>query len=185
MKLAYTICEKPGQTDRTLAALAETLISRGMAVAGVVQTNSKQCDQHLCDMDVRVLPDGTVYRISQSLGKEARGCRLDPGALEQAVGAVSATLGCAPELLIINKFGKHEADGRGFRPLIADALARDISVVLGVSKLSLARLFGLRWRGCRISRAGRRSAAKLGRGGTRSVAESLCLDRRCRLGVWG
>ncbi|MGB5557525.1 MAG: DUF2478 domain-containing protein [Paracoccaceae bacterium] len=137
MKLAYTICEQPGQTDRTLAALAEALISRGMAVAGVVQTNSKQCDQHLCDMDVRVLPDGAVYRISQSLGKEARGCRLDPGALEQAVGAVSATLGRAPELLIINKFGKHEADGRGFRPLIADALARDIPVVLGVSKLSL------------------------------------------------
>lgn len=136
MRLAYTISEKPGQTDRTLAALAEALTDQGVVLAGVVQTNSERCDHHLCDMDVRVLPAGPVYRISQSLGKAARGCRLDPGALEQAVGAVAGTLDGA-EVMIVNKFGKHEADGRGFRPLIAEALARDIPVVLGVSKLSL------------------------------------------------
>lgn len=136
MRLAYTICETPGQTDRTLAALARDLTSRGTKLAGVVQINSKECDQDLCDMDVQVLPDGQVFRISQSLGKGSRGCRLDPGALEQAVSEVSRTLDGA-DLLIVNKFGKHEADGRGFRPLIAEALAGDIAVVLGVSKLSL------------------------------------------------
>ena len=137
MRLAYTICETPGQTDRTLAALAKDLMDLGLALAGVVQTNSEQCDEGLCDMDVQVLPKGSVFRISQSLGKGARGCRLDPGALEQAVAEVAGTLDGA-DLLIVNKFGKHEADGRGFRPLIAEALARDIPVVLGVSKLSLA-----------------------------------------------
>ena len=136
MRLAYTISESPGQTDRTLATLSKSLIGQGVALAGVVQTNSKTCDQHLGDMDVQVLPNGAVFRISQSLGKEARGCRLDPGALEQAVAAVTGTLDGAG-LLIVNKFGKHEADGRGFRPLIAEALARDIPVVLGVGKLSL------------------------------------------------
>ncbi len=41
-------------------------------------------------------------------------------------------------MLILNKFGKHESDGRGLRPVIAEALARDIPVVLGLSKLSQA-----------------------------------------------
>ena len=34
--------------------------------------------------------------------------------------------------------GKHEAEGRGFVPLIAEALARDIPVLLGVSDLNRA-----------------------------------------------
>ena len=136
MKLGYTKSQNRGEVDRILAQTAAALMAAGLKLAGVVQTNSENCDIGLCDMDVRVLPDGPVFRISQSLGKEAKGCRLDPGALEQAVGAVAASLEDGPDLLIINKFGKHEADGRGFRPLIAEALARNIPVVLGVSKLS-------------------------------------------------
>lgn len=136
MKLGYTTSQNRGEVDRILSQTAAALIASGLKLAGVVQTNSGNCDTGRCDMDVRVLPDGPVFRISQSLGKEAKGCRLDPGALEQAVGAVAASLENGPDLLIINKFGKHEADGRGFRPLIAEALARDIPVVLGVSKLS-------------------------------------------------
>ena len=50
---------------------------------------------------------------------------------------METTLDSSPDLLIINKFGKHEAEGRGFRPLIAEALARDIPVLLGVNALNL------------------------------------------------
>lgn len=138
MKLAYTTSENRGQIDRALSELAAMLATTQVKLAGVVQTNSEDCDFGRCDMDVCVLPDGPVFRISQSLGKDAKGCRLDPGALEQAVGAVAARLDDGADLLIINKFGKHEAEGRGFRPLIAEALARDIPVVLGVSRLSQA-----------------------------------------------
>jgi hypothetical protein len=86
--------------------------------------------------DLRVLPEGETIRISQSLGSHSRGCRLDPAALEQAVGYVTTSLSQSPQLLIINKFGKHEADGRGFRPVIAEALALDIPVLLGVKGLN-------------------------------------------------
>ncbi len=136
MKLAYTMSEQPGKTDETLADLAATLKARGVKLAGLVQTNSENCDHHRCDMDVQILPAGEVIRISQSLGRGAKGCRLDPGALEQAVQAVYATLDEQVDLLVVNKFGKHEAEGRGFRPLIAEALAHGIPVILGVGKLS-------------------------------------------------
>ncbi len=42
------------------------------------------------------------------------------------------------DALILNKFGKHEAEGRGFRDLIAEALSRGIPVVAGVNRLNEA-----------------------------------------------
>lgn len=136
MFLAYVTTTDRGATDRLLSAVAEHLLASGAKLAGVVQTNTECTDSSRCDMDVRVLPAGDTIRISQSLGTQSRGCRLDPAALEQAVGYVTASLADAPQLLIINKFGKHEADGRGFRPVIAEALAQDIPVLVGVNGLN-------------------------------------------------
>ncbi len=136
MYLGYVTTTDRGATDRLLSAAAEQLLKSGGRLAGVVQTNTECADSAKCDMDVRVLPEGETIRISQSLGTQSRGCRLDPAALEQAVGYVTASLEDAPQLLIINKFGKHEADGRGFRPVIAEALAQDIPVLVGVNGLN-------------------------------------------------
>lgn len=138
MKIAYTMTSKTGNLDLVLASLAQALTADGLRLGGVVQINSGKQDCNPCDMDVRVLPDGPVIRISQSLGKHARGCRLDPAALETAVGEVSARLDQGIDVLILNKFGKHEADGRGFRDLIGDAMARDIPVITGVNAMNEA-----------------------------------------------
>ncbi|SDC35031.1 DUF2478 domain-containing protein [Ruegeria marina] len=136
MNLAYVTTQARGATDRLLSAVAERLEAEGVRLAGVVQTNTQCADNAHCDMDLRVMPTGEVIRISQSLGAGARGCRLDPGELERAVGLVSGALANGPDLLIVNKFGKHEADGRGFRPMIAEALALDVPVLLGVNGLN-------------------------------------------------
>lgn len=136
MALAFVKTVERGLTDQLLWEFADSLLASGLRLAGVVQTNSDRPGSHHCDMDVRVLPDGPMIRISQVLGEESRGCRLDPTALEDAVARVEAGLELSPDLLIINKFGKHEAEGRGFRPLIAETLARDIPVLLGVNGLN-------------------------------------------------
>ena len=136
MHLAYVTTTDRGATDRLLSAVAERLLARGAKLSGVVQTNTECADNTKCDMDLRVLPDGETIRISQSLGAHSRGCRLDPAALEQAVGYVTGSLSESPQLLIINKFGKHEADGRGFRPVIGEALALEIPVLVGVNGLN-------------------------------------------------
>lgn len=136
MKLAYTMAPGRGDTDLVLAGLADALAQRGVRCAGTVQINTERPDAGPCDMDVMVLPDGPVLRISQHLGKNARGCRLDPAALECAVGQVAARLDAGTDLLIVNKFGKHEAEGRGFRDVIAEALALDIPVLVGLNELN-------------------------------------------------
>ncbi|CUJ86123.1 ABC-type molybdate transport system, ATPase component [Ruegeria denitrificans] len=136
MYLAYVTTTDRGATDRLLSAVAEHLLANDARLVGVVQTNTECADSSKCDMDVRVLPEGETIRISQSLGEHSRGCRLDPAALERAVGYVTSSLEDSPQLLIINKFGKHEADGRGFRPVIAEALTQDIPVLVGVNGLN-------------------------------------------------
>ncbi|MBI1220002.1 MAG: DUF2478 domain-containing protein [Rhodobacteraceae bacterium] len=136
MQIASVMSSERGRTDRVLAEVAAVLLAQGLRVAGVVQTNIEKPGRSHCDMDVKVLPDGPVIRINQELGTSARGCRLDPGALETAVAQVEATLAGEIDILIVNKFGKHEGEGRGFRTLIADAVARGIPVVTGVNELN-------------------------------------------------
>ena len=125
-----------GGTDLLLAAVATELAASGFSVCGTVQINSDRDDCTGCNMDVRVLPHGPTIRISQSLGKESKGCRLDPSALELAVGHTKENLATGADVLIINKFGKHEAQGRGFREVIAEALSQDIPVIVGLNQLN-------------------------------------------------
>ena len=139
MRLAYTMTEGRGALDPLLHAVAGDAFARGLRLAGIVQINRDRPGDR-CDMDALVLPDGPEVRISQSLGPAARGCRLDPEGLETAVAAAEARLLAGADLLIVNKFGKQEAAGRGFRPLIALALERGTDVLVGVNALNLDAL---------------------------------------------
>jgi len=132
MKLASVLAKGRGETNRLLSDLA----ARAARVVGTVQVNHDPTDSKHCDMDVRVLPDGPVLRISQSLGMQSRGCRLDPSALEQAVRLTEGAMESGADLMIVNKFGKHEAEGRGFRELIGTALMRGIPVIVGLNGLN-------------------------------------------------
>jgi nucleoside-triphosphatase THEP1 len=49
-------------------------------------------------------------------------------------------LGEGADLLLINKFGKHEADGRGFRDTIGKALAAGVPIIVGANKLNVQAL---------------------------------------------
>ena len=135
MRMGYTMAPGRGDVDLLLAGVADILMAEGIKVCGTVQINTACDGEGPCDMDVRVLPDGPVIRISQSLGPQARGCRLDPGALETAIAACEQRLGEA-DVLIVNKFGKQEALGRGFRGLIAEAMGRGIPVLVGLNALN-------------------------------------------------
>jgi nucleoside-triphosphatase THEP1 len=134
--IGFTMMPGKGDTDLLLSALVTELQAKGVLVCGCVQTNEEQPGQHVCDMLVRAVPSGNVYKISQDLGKGSRGCRLDANALEAAVADVTAAFEQGAEVLIINKFGKHEAQGRGFRDLIAEAVMREVPVLVGLNDLN-------------------------------------------------
>lgn len=136
MRLAHVSVTGRGETDRLLAKVVALLETDGLRLAGTVQTNLARAGRDRCDMDLRVLPDGPVFRISEDRGAMARGCLLDPQAIETAAVEVAARIGGA-DLLVVNKFGKQEAAGRGFVPAIASAIARGMPVLVGVNGLNL------------------------------------------------
>ncbi|KGJ05643.1 Protein of unknown function [Paracoccus halophilus] len=129
-----TVTDTVGAADRLLTETADRLAAQGLRLAGAVQCNLDRGPDRDCDMDLRILGDaGPAIRISQSLGRGAQGCRLDSGALQQAVARAEAVLRGGADLVIVNKFGKQECFGRGFRDFIAEALARGIPVLLSVA----------------------------------------------------
>lgn len=129
--LAFISCDERGKANRILADLARDLEARGWPLAGAVQVNVAGEDDK-CDMDLHVLSTGRVVRITQDLGALSEGCRLDPDGLEQAVGLAAAVLDSGARLAVVNKFGRTEAEGRGFRPFIGQALASGVPVILAV-----------------------------------------------------
>lgn len=136
MKIAYTMMAGRGDMDRLLWSFAHQLLDTGVRVCGVVQFNMERLGDHPCDMDIQVLPNGPSMRISQALGKGSRGCRLDPSVLEAAALEVERRLAFGADLLLINKFGKHEAQGRGLSGAIAKAVEMDIPVICGLNDLN-------------------------------------------------
>ena len=136
MKLAHVSIKGRGETDRFLAEVVAALEGAGVPLAGTVQTNIARADRVKCDMDLRVLPDGPTLRISEDRGALARGCILDHGALEQTVVEVARRLDGA-RVLVVNKFGKAEAEGRGLVPVISEALSQGLTVLVGVNGLNL------------------------------------------------
>ena len=137
MRIAHLSGAGPGGTGRLLAAAAALLRERGLRLAGTEQVDSARAGRSRCDMDLRLLPDGPLLRISADRGEHARGCRLDPGALEQAALEVARRLEGA-DCLIVNRFGKREAEGRGLVPAVAQALERGLPVLVGVGPRDLA-----------------------------------------------
>lgn len=135
--LGYVIGAQRGAVDALMAEVAARLGAEGWPLAGVVQVNSETGPATRCDMDLQVIALDARVRISQRLGPLARGCRLDPQGLEEAVGLVERALDNAPRLLIINKFGKAELEGRGFRPVIGRALAEGVPVLTAVNAANL------------------------------------------------
>ncbi|MDF1854658.1 DUF2478 domain-containing protein [Pseudooceanicola sp.] len=137
MNIAFVNAMEPGETDRILAETAALLARQRVFAAGIVRDLSyESAFDNGCDMKVRVLPDGPVIKITQYLGKGSNACRLDPGAIANAVAQVEIGDLSLAQVFILNKFGPEEAAGRGFRDVIGRALALGLPIVVGLSRSS-------------------------------------------------
>ncbi|NJO54646.1 MAG: DUF2478 domain-containing protein [Bacteroidales bacterium] len=126
------------QVDRLLADIAERLQRDGLRIAGLIQHSEPRQDRRRCDMTVRDLTSGRLIRISQDLGRDSHGCRLDTRALEDAAGLVENAVRAGADLLILNRFGKREAEGRGLSGALALAVDHDLPVLVGLNRFNAA-----------------------------------------------
>jgi len=124
-----------GEVFRAIAANAE---GRGLRLGGAIERALPEPARgHRCDMLLEDLASGETTRISEDRGALARGCRLDHDAMSRVCALVLSRLHDR-DLILLNKFGKTEAEGGGFRCIIADALALAVPVVIGVPRRNLA-----------------------------------------------
>lgn len=122
-----------------LETFARDLIAQGRRVCGLIQ---RRVDLDGCCGDGIFLVDineGGDFRVTQKLGTDASGCGIDPGALAEASRVLRAALDQPVDLLVVNKFGKVEAEGGGFVGEIAAAVAAGIPVVTTVHEKHLTR----------------------------------------------
>jgi len=128
--LAAIIYEFGFRIDDFMVAIADALQAEGIRTRGVVQHNfgSASCPQ----MALVDLATGRRFAISQNLGPQARGCRLDTDGLSIVSALFDATIREDFDLLILNKFGKAEAEGGGLRNAFAGAMDAGIPVLTAV-----------------------------------------------------
>lgn len=118
--------------DKLLAEVVHQLKRRGYRVGGVVQSNVPQPDGRRCYMVLEELTSRQTVSISQQQGPGSRGCKLNSAAFEHAVGLVEASLHDGLDILILNRFGKQESEGRGFATTIAKAVDANIPTLIAV-----------------------------------------------------
>ncbi len=121
-----------------LRAIADSARDAGLRPGGVIEkAGPPPAPGRKCDMLLEDLAGGEIVKISENRGAYARGCRLDLDGLARACALVLSQLeNC--DLILLNKFGKTEAEGGGFRCIVSDALALEIPLVIGVPRRNLA-----------------------------------------------
>lgn len=120
--------------DRALSSLGYGLRESGICVRGLVQRNRAVPNRVKCDMDLEELGSGKVFNISKDRGALARGCRLDVEMLLIAGEVLEDALEHGCDLLIVNKFGRTEAEGGGLCNLLARSVAHEITTIVGVPR---------------------------------------------------
>lgn len=118
--------------DAVFKALVGQCRKRGLSLAGVLQHQVSATPDRRCDVVLENLTNGHRTALFEDRGAGARGCRLDEAALAEATARIEGSLEKAPDLLVLNKFGKAECGGGGLLDLVASAIDRKIPVIIAV-----------------------------------------------------
>jgi hypothetical protein len=133
-RLAAIPFAQDAAVDRILEDVTRTLVRRGIAVAGFLQHAEHVGGQCCGAVDVEDIATGERIRIMQALGKHARGCRLDPQAMADVSMRAMRALEDGPKILVLNRFGKGEAEGAGLRAVFEAAAVSGIPLLTSVKE---------------------------------------------------
>lgn len=127
--LAALVYDKHQDPDEILRDFAAALNGRGFRAVGLVQLGHHCVDASLSAMLVHT---GEELPLFQDLGSCSAGCRLDVGRLLGAGQQIAGAIDAGADLLIVNRFGRQEREGKGLAYLVERALSADIPVVIAV-----------------------------------------------------
>lgn len=120
--------------DAVLAAAARAVAARGYRVAGYLQHDVPDGPGCCSATYLEDIASGGRRRITQALGPGSRGCRLDPQALADATAGLLRDIGPQTALVVLNRFGKGEAEGHGLRAVVERAVDAGLPVLTAVKE---------------------------------------------------
>jgi nucleoside-triphosphatase THEP1 len=132
--VAAFVYEAGQDPDTILCDFAADLNARGYRAVGMVQAG-RCADSSLSAVLVH---SGEKLLLAQDFDPHASGCRLDIDRLKSAGARILGALEAGADIVIINRFGKRERDGKGLAHLIERALDADVPVVIAVSSSHFA-----------------------------------------------
>lgn len=135
-RLAALIYNESQDPDAVLRGFASDLNGGGSRAVGLVQLGHPLADPP--QLSALLLHSNETMRLFQDLGRGSSGCKLDIGQLLAAGSKVAQAIEDGADLVIINRFGRQEIEGKGLSYLIERALSAEIPVVIAVPDARLA-----------------------------------------------
>jgi nucleoside-triphosphatase THEP1 len=127
--LAALVYDEHQDPDSVLRDFAADLNARGFRAVGMVQAG--QCADS--SLSAVLVHSGERLLLAQDFDPAAKGCRLDIDRLQSAAARIANAIESGADLVVINRFGKRERDGKGLSYLIERALNADIPVLIAVA----------------------------------------------------
>ena len=131
-RLAAVVYEAGFPIDEFLGRVAGQLRAEHVRLGGALQENAPGGDSRCAAMNLVDIATRKRFQISQDLGSQAEGCRLDAQGIAEFVVLFDRASQDNVELLILNRFGKAETEGGGLRPAFARAMEAGIPVLTAV-----------------------------------------------------
>jgi Protein of unknown function (DUF2478) len=128
--LAALVYDRDQDPDEVLRDFASDLKACGVRAVGLVQLGHHCLDAPR--LSAMLVHTGEELQLFQNLGACSAGCRLDVGQLLDAGAQVATAIDQGADLVIVNRFGRQEREGKGLSYLVERALSADIPVVIAV-----------------------------------------------------
>ncbi len=121
--------------DAQLAHICQGLTGNGLTVGGLIQNNSCTDETGVQLIDLR---SQETFSIWENRGSLASGCRLDETGLLLSAKVIEQAIHDRVDLVIINRFGRAESEGKGLRDHFAQAVDTGVPVLTGVREPYIA-----------------------------------------------
>lgn len=122
--------------DELLARLVLELQAQGRRVRGLLMRHEgglvgdTACGVQMFLRDVWTQED---YLVSQPMGSLSKACRADPQGFARATVVMRRALQERPDLVVLNRFGKLEAEGGGMSAELLALMAEGVPVLTAVA----------------------------------------------------
>jgi len=133
--LAFVQIAEGGDVDKMFEELAQRLHQMRWRVGGFLQRTIAEPQSRHATMYLENIATHQITMLSQPLGAGSSGCRLNFDVLGQATYELATKINTDYDVLILNRFGKAESEGQGFRSVIAAALEYELPVITAVKPI--------------------------------------------------